>query len=474
MSPDLRSAFAFEMSSARTAYAEGNLDYAFAKLERAHILGQRALWPHIATHWWMLKVAWYKADWREIRGQIARMIAAVFGYVFGWVPLGNTGGANVSPIKPMPIPAEFARFFEPTRKREKRIRFGFFAVLFVLICGSIFARGVWSRAGEGVEVVTKYDGECTKLSGYQGAEDIVIDAERRMAYAVGGDRRSFRSGGPGRAQIWAIPLDSKVPAVPIDVSPTKPAVFYSFGADLHIDANGTRRLFVANRADGGHTVDVFRVTDAGLMQHERALRSPLLKNPNEIIAIAADRALVTLDKSADAGTLWEILEGAFERLTGKVLLIGPTEARIVADGINMANGIALLPDGQTAYVAELVGRSLVVFDRNISTNELTRRLSVPLHAAPDNITVAPDGRVIIAAHPKLLTLALGYQQSEEKPSPSEVFVYNPTSNSVKTLFASDGKEIAASSVAALDPQTGKLFIGSAFGPHILQCKLANL
>ena len=157
-----------------------------------------------------------------------------------------------------------------------------------------------------------------------------------------------------------------------------------------------------------------------------------------------------------------------------MLLIGPTEARIVADGINMANGIALLPDGQTAYVAELVGRSLVVFDRNISTNELTRRLSVPLHAAPDNITVAPDGRVIIAAHPKLLTLALGYQQSEEKPSPSKVFVYNPTSNSVKTLFASDGKEIAASSVAALDPQTGKLFIGSAFGPHILQCKLANL
>lgn len=474
MSPDLRSAFTLEMSAAKAAYAEGDMASAFGKLERAHILGQRALWPHIITHWWMLKVAWRKADWREIRGQITRMIAAVFGYIFGWVPLGNTGGANVSPIKPMPIPAEFAHFFGPPRRREKWIRFGLLATLFVLIGGGLFARGVWSRAGEGIEVVTKYEGQCTKLSGYPGAEDIVVDVERRIAYAVGGDRRSFRSGGPGRAQIWAIPLEGAAPRARLDVAPTEPGVFRSFGADLHIDETGTRRLFVANRADGAHTIEIFRVTDAGSMEHERTLRSPLLKNPNEVKAIAADRALVTLDKAADAGTLWEILEGAFERLTGKVLLIGSTEARIIADGLNMANGIALSPDGRQAYVAELVGRSLVTFDRDISTNELTRRFSVPLDAAPDNLTVMPDGRVLIAAHPKLLTLALGYQQTETELSPSKVFLYDPRSRSVKTIFASDGKEIAGSSVAALDPVTGRLLIGSAFGPLILRCKLSGI
>lgn len=475
MTPQLRSAFAAEMSAARIAYAGGDLSASFNRLERAHILGQRALWPHIVTHWWMLKVGVRRSDTREIRGQITRMIAAVFGYVFGWVPLGNTGGANVSPLKPMPVPSEFAPHFEDyDAKRHQRGRLLLLAVLGVVLSAGLFAGSVWARAGEGTNVATRFADNCTKLTGYQGAEDIVLDAERRVAYAVGGDRRSFRSGGPGRAQIWAIPLDGGVPTRPIDLAPTTPATFRSFGADLHIDADGTRRLFVASRPDGGHTVEVFRLSGAGAFEHERTLRSPLLRNPNEVKAIGPDRALVTLDKEANAGTIMEVLEGALERLTGKVLLVGPNEARIVADGLNMANGIALSPDGRTAYVAELVGRSLVLFDRDPATEQLTRRTSVSLGAAPDNLTVAPDGRVLIAGHPKLLSLALGYQKSEDKPSPSKVFVYDPASSSVETVFASDGREIAASSVALMDPANRSVLIGSAFGPHVLRCELAGL
>ena len=112
MTAQLRSAFAAEMSAARAAFATGDLATSFGRLERAHILGQRALWPHIVTHWWMLKVGARRSDRREIRGQIARMIAAVVGYVFGWVPLCNTGGANVSSLKPMPVPPEFTLHFE--------------------------------------------------------------------------------------------------------------------------------------------------------------------------------------------------------------------------------------------------------------------------------------------------------------------------------------------------------------------------
>ena len=43
-------------------------------------------------------------DGREIRGQLSRMVAVFPGYAFGWVPKGNTGGANVHPLKPMAIP----------------------------------------------------------------------------------------------------------------------------------------------------------------------------------------------------------------------------------------------------------------------------------------------------------------------------------------------------------------------------------
>lgn len=111
MNREWKLAFASEMERARSAYAVCNLDLCFRHLEQAHILGQRTLFPHLITHWWMLQVGIRRSDAREIRGQVARMIAAIFGWILGWVPIGNTGGANVSPVKPMPVPAAYQHFF---------------------------------------------------------------------------------------------------------------------------------------------------------------------------------------------------------------------------------------------------------------------------------------------------------------------------------------------------------------------------
>lgn len=102
----LATAFEHEMASARAHYAHRAYDSAFHHLERAHILGQKHLIRHWRSHWWMLKVGLSRHDGREIGGQLLRLVATLPGYVFGWVPVGNTGGANVSAIKPMPIPAD--------------------------------------------------------------------------------------------------------------------------------------------------------------------------------------------------------------------------------------------------------------------------------------------------------------------------------------------------------------------------------
>ncbi|MEP3076774.1 DUF3703 domain-containing protein [Maricaulis sp.] len=106
MKRTLKAAWRAEMSLARAACAARDDAEAFRHLERAHILGQRYFLTHWATHWWMLKLGLRRADRREIRGQIVRLVAVIPGYVFGWVPKGNTGGADVSAIKPMPIPAD--------------------------------------------------------------------------------------------------------------------------------------------------------------------------------------------------------------------------------------------------------------------------------------------------------------------------------------------------------------------------------
>lgn len=61
---------------------------------------------HVWVHWHMLRWALRHRNVRECVGQITRIIGAATKTALGWVPAGNTGGANVSPFKPMPVPVE--------------------------------------------------------------------------------------------------------------------------------------------------------------------------------------------------------------------------------------------------------------------------------------------------------------------------------------------------------------------------------
>lgn len=111
MRKELRAAYEAEMEEAKRLYRAGDYDDCLSRLERAHILGQRNYIPHVVSHYWMLKAGWRKGDRKEVVGQIVR-IAGSAGSLVGAVPLGNTGRANVSPVKPMPIPDDLARYFQ--------------------------------------------------------------------------------------------------------------------------------------------------------------------------------------------------------------------------------------------------------------------------------------------------------------------------------------------------------------------------
>jgi len=99
------------MRKARDLYEMENYTQSYFHLERAHILGQRYYIPHVRSHYWMYKVAIKLSDVRETIGQLARIIMSV-GSLLGTVPLGNTGRARISPVKPMPIPEDLQAYFE--------------------------------------------------------------------------------------------------------------------------------------------------------------------------------------------------------------------------------------------------------------------------------------------------------------------------------------------------------------------------
>lgn len=103
MTRDLRVAYEAELLAARRATAERDFECAFEHLGRAHILSQRFTWRHIHVHWLMLRLGASVRDWTEVFGQLSRIAAAaMFSRI--WVPAGNTGRANVSALRPMPIP----------------------------------------------------------------------------------------------------------------------------------------------------------------------------------------------------------------------------------------------------------------------------------------------------------------------------------------------------------------------------------
>jgi hypothetical protein len=106
--PARLSAYRTTIQDARAAYSAGDLDGCFRLLERAHILGQPWVVPHTVSHWLMLKVGWRRKDGREVRGQLMRLAAGGLLSLVGWLPEGNTGGADVSPVRPMPLPADLA------------------------------------------------------------------------------------------------------------------------------------------------------------------------------------------------------------------------------------------------------------------------------------------------------------------------------------------------------------------------------
>ena len=105
----------FELEAAASAEAAGQARLAFARLERAHVLGQASTVEHVRVHWRMFLWGVRHRHGRECFGQIVRLVGAATKTVFGLVPHGNTGGSNASPFKRMPVSPELAARIEEAR-----------------------------------------------------------------------------------------------------------------------------------------------------------------------------------------------------------------------------------------------------------------------------------------------------------------------------------------------------------------------
>lgn len=101
-----------EINNYRKYFSSKEFSKAWVSLERSHILGQRYPLEHTYTHWLMLIYGFKIKNFKEVIGQLPRLIAGGIKSFVGVIPVGNTGGSNVSALRAMPIPLDLKIILE--------------------------------------------------------------------------------------------------------------------------------------------------------------------------------------------------------------------------------------------------------------------------------------------------------------------------------------------------------------------------
>lgn len=104
-----------ELEIYKREMSHANLEQAWRQLERIHIIGQPWFVQHTYSHWLMLRFGIKIKNKKEILGQLPRLLLGGIKSFVGKIPTGNTGGANVPPLRVMEIPEELKNIMRPYR-----------------------------------------------------------------------------------------------------------------------------------------------------------------------------------------------------------------------------------------------------------------------------------------------------------------------------------------------------------------------
>lgn len=340
-------------------------------------------------------------------------------------------------------------------------------LLILLVVAGAWLLNTLRLGGYWRDLTPHFAGTCRQVEGLPGPEDITIHPRTGIAYVSSVDRRAVRAGRPGYGGIFAYDLRREAP-VPHLLTPDADPEFHPHGISLLVGADGRDRLYAVNHAGGRHTIEEYEV-GADRLTHLRTLSDPLLRSPNDLVALAPDLLYVTNDHGWPKGFL-STLEEWFRIPVSDVVVFDGRGFRVAARRINLANGINKSADGTTLYVASPTGLEIRVYDRE-ADGGLRLRQRIPLGTAPDNIEVAEDGSLWVGAHPNLFALA-AHMGGAPEHSPSHVVRAIPEADggfAVDEVLLEAGDRLCASSVAAVRGK--RLLVGGVFEPRVLDCTL---
>lgn len=340
-------------------------------------------------------------------------------------------------------------------------------VLTLLAAAAWTLRTLW-LGGAFTRLEPHFEGECQRITGVAGAEDLTIHPRTGVAYVSSYDRAVAERGEPGRGALYAY-VPGKGPASLRNLTPDAGADFHPHGIGLWVGGGDRDALFVVNHAGGRHSVEIYDLV-VGRLVHRSSIVAPEFVSPNDVVPVGPEQFYVANDHAHPQGIL-RTLEEWFRLPLATVVFWDGSQASVAAEGIRMANGINAAPDGRTLYVAASLGREVRVYARDPDTGALDLEERVALDTAPDNVELDADRRLWIGAHPKLLRL-VRYRSGRARTAPSQVLRLARDGEGgwqVEEVFLDAGERLSGSSVAA--PHAGRLLIGPIQDAHFLDCRM---
>jgi arylesterase/paraoxonase len=313
-------------------------------------------------------------------------------------------------------------------------------------------------------------GTSRRIDGLIGPEDLALTRDGRLIVSCDGrseDASIQRNG--AIVALWPDTPDERVV-----LWGNGDMAFHPHGLDYFLDRDTDEEyLFVIDHRGTHDAVMIFRFAKETLTLVQEVIASDTT-TLNDLVAVSKDRFYVTSDHNSKHPLVNTISD--YLRLpVGYVMYFDGARRARVASGICYANGIALDEDKRRLYVASMLRGKLIEYERAPTTGRLRKIGEIRLHGSPDNITVAGDGGLVVAVHPKILDLA---KQRKDRAfrAPSTVLCVSPRSKSgaraIETLYADRGENQSAASVALKSGD--RLFVGSVYDDHILICDPSTL
>jgi len=346
----------------------------------------------------------------------------------------------------------------PRSSRRLRSRRGLIIMsviaIAVLIGRIIWVNGVFSSAPTG------FSGTCKLAATLPGVEDIATADDLAFVSVAGARGPDARDG----IYIYSGDKLTKLAGAPKDFHPRGIGLYRS------PDGSGIFLMAVNRRSTGRFSVDSFEVTNPKTnpaLVAQGTIEGGLLTDPQDVAA-AGPGAFYVSNNSAKQNIVkwlvsWGVLPGS------DILYFNGMSFQPVAEDVYGARGLLLTPDGNHLLMASLTTRSLKSFKREVFGGKLTEDESLTLPAAPEKITLDPQGSVWVAGHANLLSWR-DFAADPAHRAPSQIFRVNLLSGvaqEASQVYGNDGSEIAAASVAA---GLGKqLLIGSSLDNKLLDC-----